>query len=104
MVIERRSGGGVGVFLLGLAVGTGLALLFAPQAGEDTRAAMARNTRKMRRKARRFMESTSDAAHHAAGTARHAATETREAIERRLSRHGSPDADASAYDGEDDGV
>ncbi len=36
-VIEEQSGGGFGSFLLGAAIGAGLALLLAPQSGEDTR-------------------------------------------------------------------
>ncbi len=35
VVVEKS--GGLGSFLLGLAVGAGLALLLAPQSGEDTR-------------------------------------------------------------------
>lgn len=91
VVIERKSGGGTGVFLLGLAIGAGLALLFAPQSGEDTRAALARNSRKARRKTRRFIDS-----------ARDSAAETRDALEQRLARHHQ--ADEVGYDGEDDGV
>ena len=36
VVIEREGGGGVGSFILGALVGAGLALLFAPQSGEET--------------------------------------------------------------------
>jgi len=36
IVIERESGGGLGSFILGALVGAGLALLFAPQSGEET--------------------------------------------------------------------
>ncbi len=36
IVIEREGGGGLGSFVLGALVGAGLALLFAPQSGEDT--------------------------------------------------------------------
>lgn len=90
VVIERR-GGGAGVFFLGLAIGAGLALLFAPQSGEDTRAALARNSRKAKRKARRFIDA-----------ARDSAAETREAIEQRLARH--HEGEEVEYDGEDEGV
>ncbi len=90
VVIERRSGGGMGVFLLGLAVGAGLALLFAPQPGEGTPAPLSRKARKARRKARRFLD-----------PARETAAETRDALEARLARHHDEDA---AFDGEDDGV
>lgn len=36
IVIERGGGGGLGSFILGTLVGAGLALLFAPQTGEET--------------------------------------------------------------------
>ena len=36
IVIERDGGGGIGSFVLGALVGAGLALLFAPQSGEET--------------------------------------------------------------------
>lgn len=36
IVIEREGGGGLGSFILGTLVGAGLALLFAPQSGEET--------------------------------------------------------------------
>ena len=36
IVVERDSGGGLGSFILGALVGAGLALLFAPQSGEET--------------------------------------------------------------------
>lgn len=45
IVIERR-GSGATSFLVGLAVGAGIALLFAPQSGEETR-------RQLKRRARR---------------------------------------------------
>jgi len=48
VVIEKK-GGGIAPFLVGLAVGAGLALLFAPQSGAETR-------RYIRRRARRAAE------------------------------------------------
>ena len=36
IVVERDGGGGLGSFILGALVGAGLALLFAPQSGEET--------------------------------------------------------------------
>ena len=36
IVIEREGGAGLGSFVLGALVGAGLALLFAPQSGEET--------------------------------------------------------------------
>src|SRR5437016_3501008 len=37
LIVERREGGTVGPFLVGLLVGAGIALLMAPQSGEETR-------------------------------------------------------------------
>jgi gas vesicle protein len=50
VVIEKRSGG-IGSFLLGLAVGAGIALLLAPQSGAETRRGLTRTARKVRRAA-----------------------------------------------------
>lgn len=50
IVIEKRSAG-IGSFMIGLAVGAGLALLLAPQSGEETRRSITRNARKVRRAA-----------------------------------------------------
>lgn len=87
VVVDRRSGGGVGLFLLGLAVGAGIALLYAPQSGADTRADLRRGARKIRRKVRDLAEDTSDAAHDLSRSARDAAREARDMLERRLARH-----------------
>ncbi len=104
VVIERR-GGGVGLFLLGVAVGAGLALLYAPQSGEETRATLRRGARRMRRQARHLAEEAQEAAVEYVDTARttvrDAAQDAREALEKRLARHRRP---AAAVDGEDDGV
>ena len=54
VVIERRSSGATS-FLVGLAVGAGVALLFAPHSGEETR-------RHLRRRARRAAHVARDAA------------------------------------------
>jgi len=50
VIIEKRSGG-MGTFLVGLAVGAGLALLLAPQSGEDTRQSIKRSARRVRQAA-----------------------------------------------------
>lgn len=98
VVVDRRSGGGIGLFLLGLAVGAGIALLYAPQSGEETRADFRRGARKIRRKVRDLAEDTSDAAHDLSRSARDAAREAREMLERRLARHQR----ASATDEDED--
>jgi len=46
VVIEQRSAG-TGGFLLGLALGAGLALLFAPRTGEETRRVLQRSARRV---------------------------------------------------------
>lgn len=89
---ERRSGSGIGIFVLGVVIGVGLALLYAPQSGSATRRQVARGARRVRRKARDLAE-----------TARDAAGSTRDALERRLARHHEAQG-ADEYDGEDDGV
>jgi gas vesicle protein len=56
VVIERGGGSGIGPFLLGAAIGAGLALLFAPRSGAETRA-------DIRRRARRAKDAASRVAH-----------------------------------------
>ncbi len=50
VIIERHSGG-VGSFLLGVAIGAAAALLLAPQSGEATRRDLRRGARRARRAA-----------------------------------------------------
>ena len=51
MVVIEKHSGSVGSFLVGLAFGAGLALLFAPQPGVDTRRAIGRRARDARDRA-----------------------------------------------------
>jgi len=51
VIIERHSGG-VGTFLLGIAVGAAAALLLAPQSGAATRRELRRSARRAKRAAR----------------------------------------------------
>lgn len=53
IVIEREQGGSFGSFVLGALVGAGLALLFAPQSGEETQ-------QELREHAHRLKESAED--------------------------------------------
>src|ERR1041385_486492 len=53
VVIERGGGSGIGTFLLGAAIGAGLALLFAPQSGAETRADIKRRARQAKDSAKR---------------------------------------------------
>lgn len=55
MVVIERRGAGITPFVVGLAVGAGIALLFAPQSGEETR-------RQLKRQARRVSSAARDAA------------------------------------------
>jgi gas vesicle protein len=59
VVIEKRSAG-LGPFVLGLAVGAGIALLYAPRTGEETRRELRRSARRVRTVARDAAEDLSD--------------------------------------------
>ncbi len=101
VVIERRGGGagsGVALFLLGAALGAGLALLWAPQAGDETRAQLRRSTRRLKRKARDLKESGRDLVDDLQRQGKAAARDAKSAIEERLARH------REAVEHEDDGV
>jgi gas vesicle protein len=55
IVIEKHSGG-VGNMLLGVLIGAGVALLFAPRSGEETRTEIKRRARRVRTKAQNVAE------------------------------------------------
>lgn len=61
---DDRDGGGLTRFLLGVGVGLGLALLFAPQSGEETRRWLLETAddryRRLRRQGRRVIFETQD--------------------------------------------
>ena len=112
VVVERRSGGGIGLFLLGAAVGAGIALLYAPRSGAETRQDMRRGARRLRRKARGMVDDArevvedvrdraEEVVHTTRTAARDAARDAREALERRLAKHGRTNG---ADDAEDAGV
>ena len=104
IVIERDSGGGLGSFLLGAMVGAGVALLFAPKAGEETQEELREQARKLRevaeervREAQRQLESRLDVARDgvaarydevrdAVSARREAAVDARSDLEERLER------------------
>jgi gas vesicle protein len=50
-VVIEKSSPGIGTFVLGVAIGAGLALLFAPQSGEETRRGLQRSAGRVRRAA-----------------------------------------------------
>lgn len=60
VVIERHSGS-FGSFLVGIALGAGLALLMAPDSGIETRRRLRKSARKVKRVAREKAEDLSDA-------------------------------------------
>lgn len=59
IVIEKHSSG-VGSLLLGVVIGAGVALLFAPRSGEETRSEIRRRARSAGNKARDVAEEVSD--------------------------------------------
>lgn len=61
VVVVERSDSGLGGFLLGLAVGAGVALLFAPKTGEETRQQLKNTGRRLRTVATERAEDLQDA-------------------------------------------
>lgn len=76
-VIVERQGNGVGSLFLGLALGAGLALILAPQSGEETRRAIARRARRAQEVAQDFVEDVS-------GTVAEKFQEVRGSVEERI--------------------
>lgn len=102
VVIERRGGGagtGIALFLLGAALGAGVALLFAPQSGEDTRADLRRGARRLKRKARDVVDQGGEMVDDLKRQGRGAVKDARSALEERLARHRE-----AMSEHEDDGV
>lgn len=77
LIIERHEGSGIGTFLVGLALGAGAALLFAPQSGEETRRGIARRARRAQEAAQDFVEDMS-------GTVADKFNEVRASVEERI--------------------
>jgi gas vesicle protein len=78
LIVERESGSsGAGALLLGLAVGAGLALLLAPQSGEETRRSIAR-------RARRASEAAQDFVGDVSGTVADKFQDVRASVEERI--------------------
>lgn len=104
IVVERESGGGLGTFVLGALVGAGVALLLAPQSGEETQEELKARAKKLRgaaedrvRDAQRTLEERLDVAREGVRTrvdsvkgavesGREAAREARADLEQRLER------------------
>jgi gas vesicle protein len=76
-VVVERHGSGVGSLFLGLAVGAGIALLLAPQSGEETRRAIGRRARRAQEVAQDFVEDVS-------GTVAEKFQEVRGSVEERI--------------------
>lgn len=57
VIVERDSRNGLGMMLLGLAVGAGAALLLAPASGQDTRDRISREARRAGRKVKDMTDS-----------------------------------------------
>jgi gas vesicle protein len=76
VIVERRETG-IGPFLIGLALGAGAALLFAPQTGEETRRGIARS-------ARRAQDAAQDFVGDVSGTVADKFKEVRASVEERI--------------------
>ena len=76
VVIERQSPG-IGSFLIGAAIGAGVALLFAPRSGEETR-------REIQRGARRVRTAAQDVASEAVNRVSDTFPEARRQVEERI--------------------
>ena len=59
-VVVEKGEIGIGPFLLGIALGAGAALLFAPQSGQETRNGIARSARRAQGAAQDFVEDMSE--------------------------------------------
>ena len=91
VVIERR-GSGATSFLVGLAVGAGIALLFAPQSGEETR-------RQLKRRARRAANVARDAAGDLSENMVDRYEQAKRTVEDRLGASGPRDSQAPGSGG-----
>jgi gas vesicle protein len=77
VIVERNESPGIGSFLIGLALGAGAALLFAPQSGEETR-------REIARRARRAQEAAQDLVEDLSGTVADKFHDVRASVEERI--------------------
>ena len=104
IIIERDGGGGLGSFILGALVGAGLALLFAPQSGEETQEEIKAQAGKLKDAAQDRIRDAQDRLEHrlsdarenvktrvegvkgAVESGRQAAMEARDDLEKKLER------------------
>jgi len=61
IIVEQDESSGLSAFLLGAAIGAGLALIFAPQTGAETRQSIKRGARKAGEATKRAGEKVTDA-------------------------------------------
>ena len=84
-VVIERSEPGIGTFVMGLAIGAGLALLLAPRTGEETRRDLQRRARKIGDQAQDLVsevtESVSNTLHAAKDRVESSIDSTRSAVE-----------------------
>jgi gas vesicle protein len=107
-IVIEKSGVGVVPFLLGITIGAGVALLFAPQSGEQTRRDIVRSSRRARLRAREMAEDLRDRAGDAYQDARTRVEDqldsAREAVgrgRRKVTRAVGSGRDAAAHARED---
>ncbi|HUP89966.1 MAG TPA: YtxH domain-containing protein [Longimicrobiales bacterium] len=92
IVVERHeSGGGMLTFLWGALIGAGVALLYAPRSGEETRAEIAGGARRLRKNAEDAVRGVQDSVvgkvsgiRNAVGTGKSVARESRAEMERKI--------------------
>jgi gas vesicle protein len=102
IIIEKDTGGGFGAFILGALVGAGVALLLAPQSGEETQAELKRRAEELKSSAEDRLKAASeqletrldqaragvnervDRVKHAVDTGRDAARDARHELEHKL--------------------
>src|SRR3954468_10366318 len=77
VVIEKHEDAGVGPFLVGLAIGAGVALLFAPRSGAATR-------RDIKRRANRVRQAAADTVTNVADTVAGTFDEARRRVEEQI--------------------
>jgi len=76
VVVERHEAG-IGSFIIGIALGAGVALLLAPQSGEETR-------RRLANRARRAQEAAQDLVGDMSGTVAEKFNDVRSRVEERI--------------------
>ena len=76
IVVIERNEPGIGAFVAGLAIGAGLALLFAPRTGEETRRDLQRRAKRMGNQAQELVSDVTESVGQTFSDARHS-VETR---------------------------